>query len=222
MLTQSADHYLKAIYMLLEQGKQATTSLLAKELGIKPASVTNMLQKLSRQDPPLLNYRPHKSVTFSSEGERVALQVIRYHRMLEYFLHEKLGFPLEKVHDEADRIDHVISEELGERLAEFLGQPEYDCHGDPIPSKHLVMPASDFTPLTMIKPGESCVIRRIGNDDSEFLKYLTSHNLLPGSRVKVLNVEPFEGPVSLELGNGSTKIIGFKTAGELLVDRIDA
>ena len=136
-LTQSTEDYLKAIYDLTLNGERATTNQIAEQLGVKPASVTGMLKRLAASEPPLLEYRKHQGAGLTEEGRRAALEIVRHHRLLELFLHETLGYSWDEVHVEADRLEHVLSEEMEERIARVLGDPMHDPHGEPIPNREL-------------------------------------------------------------------------------------
>jgi len=130
--TQAAEDYLKAIYQITRGGERASTNAVAEVMGVTPASATGMIQRLASEQPPLLRYEKNHGASLTSEGEQIALEVIRHHRLLETFLQEKLGYSWDEVHEEADRLEHVISEQLEERIAHSLGDPHYDPHGDPM------------------------------------------------------------------------------------------
>src|SRR5690606_1668034 len=143
LATQATEDYVKAIYELCRSEERATTGRIADMLEVTPASVTGMLKKLSSQEPPLVQYRPHQGVWLTAEGERLALEMIRQHRLLECFLHEALGYSWDEVHDEAERLEHAVSEALTERIAQWLEHPAFDPHGDPIPTRDLELPVQD-------------------------------------------------------------------------------
>ena len=134
-LTVSIQDYLKTIYELTEQGESASTNALAKKMKISAPSVTGMIQKLATSKPALVEYQKHQGVTLTKEGKRAALEVIRHHRLLEAWLVQTLGYSWDEVHEEAERLEHVISEDFEDRIAAMLGHPEFDPHGDPIPAK---------------------------------------------------------------------------------------
>ena len=160
-LTHAIEDYLKAIYKLQRIHKKATTNLLAERLDIKPASVTGMIKKLAATDPPLVEYQRHRGVQLTPDGEKIALEILRHHRLLELYLHQILGFSWDKVHEEADRLEHVISEEFEERIAAVLGDPQHDPHGDPIPTQELSLPPSSSLPLSRLQPGDRAKIQRV-------------------------------------------------------------
>jgi len=184
-LSQASQDYLKTIYHVTEDGSRATTNQLAEELAVKPASVTGMVQKMAKSQPPLVIYRKHKGVELTAVGERAALEMIRHHRLIETFLHEKLGYEWDEVHEEADRLEHVISEEMEARMADALGHPERDPHGHIIPTINLeTRPATEF-PLTELEIGQTAVIRQVNDEDPETLRWLARYNLRPGTELQI-------------------------------------
>jgi DtxR family Mn-dependent transcriptional regulator len=187
-LSQASQDYLKTIYHITEDGGRASTTQLAEELAVKPASVTGMVQKMAKSQPPLVVYRKHQGVKLTAVGKRAALEMIRHHRLIESFLHEKLGYNWDEVHEEADRLEHVISEDMEARIANALGHPERDPHGHPIPSIDLeITPATEF-PLIELQAGETAVIRRVCDEDSDILRWLANYNLRPGTELKLIEV----------------------------------
>src|SRR5581483_4022009 len=159
-LTFSIQDYLKNIYELTDSGEPATTTALAERLGIAPASVTGMVQKLSTAKPPLLKYRKHQGVMLTNEGQRAALEVIRHHRLLEAWLVKTLGYSWDEVHNEAEKLEHVISEDFEKRIAAAMGNPERDPHGEPIPSEDLVMPDDESVALVNLESKQEAVVCR--------------------------------------------------------------
>src|SRR5258705_3704869 len=170
-LTRNIQDYLKAIYSLAESDGSASTTALAARLGIAPASVTGMIQKLATSTPPLVVYRKHQGVTLTPEGERAALEVIRHHRLIETYLVETLGYRWDEVHVEADRLEHAISENLEARIAAALGNPVRDPHGELIPTVDLTMPADADAPLSLLRPPQKAVILRVRSDDPALLRH---------------------------------------------------
>ncbi len=171
-ITYAIEDYLKTIYDLTVSHERASTNQIADALEIKPASVTGMVKKLSRSEPPLVDYQKHRGVALTPEGEKVALETIRHHRLLETFLHEILGYDWDTVHDEADRLEHVISEEFEERIDRALGEPTHDPHGDPIPTRDLKMPSHASTRLCDLRAGQQAVVQRVPDTNPELLRYL--------------------------------------------------
>ena len=188
---------LKTIYTLSAEGQAATTTDLADALQIAPASVTGMLKRLADSTPPLVVYRKRQGAKLTVEGERAALEIIRHHRLLETYLHESLGFAWEDVHEEACRLEHVISEAFEERIDAILGHPTHDPHGDPIPSKSLVMPQKASIPLSTLRPPITTTIERVDAEDGKFLRYLQTQGLVPGSQLDVRAFSPFDGNLTV-------------------------
>ena len=198
-LTISIQNYLKAIYDLTASGGPASTNALAARLGIAPASVTGMVQRLAAARPPLLRYRKHQGVTLTPQGERAALEVIRHHRLLETYLVNALGYSWDEVHKEAEKLEHVISEDLEARMANALGNPARDPHGDPIPSADLTMPPTEDIPLSELLPRQQAIVRRVRDEDAALLRHLRNLGIMPGTRVKALEQSPFDGNLRLGL-----------------------
>jgi DtxR family Mn-dependent transcriptional regulator len=198
-ITDSSQNYLKVIYDLTASGEPASTNAVAARLGIAPASVTGMLQRLAASHPPLVKYRRHQGVRLTRAGERAALEVIRHHRLIETFLQQSLGYSWDEVHEEAERLEHAISEDLEARIAEVLGNPKRDPHGDPIPTAALTMPRTRDVPLGRVQPGQRAVLRRVRTEDPALLRHLEELGLVPGVRLKVLGHSSFDGTVRLSL-----------------------
>ena len=186
-LTHVIEDYLKTIYDLTASSGRATTNGIAERMGVTAASVTNMIQKLAATQPPLLEYRKHRGVVLTEAGEKVALEIIRHHRLLEMFLHQTLGYSWDAVHEEADRLEHVISEKFEERIAETLGNPRHDPHGDPIPTRELHLPDSTATALSQLRPGQEAIVQRVRSEDPELLRYLSDLGLTPEARLTALD-----------------------------------
>lgn len=199
-LTQAIEDYLKAIYEITVSDERASTNQIAGRMGVTPASVTGMLKRLAANDPPLLEYHKHHGVALTPDGERVALEVIRHHRLLELFLQERLGYTWDEVHPEADRLEHVISEDLEERIAQSLGNPNHDPHGDPIPSRDLHLPSDRLVRLSELRPGQQAVVQRVRNDDPALLRYLESIGVVPGVELSIVKFSDFDGNLSLQVG----------------------
>lgn len=196
-LTHAIQDYLKEIYKLQADGGRASTSAIAERMGVAQPSVTAMVKKLSALG--LAEHEPYRGVVLTGKGEQVALEVIRHHRLLEQYLAETLGLSIDAVHDEADRLEHALSEELEARIDESLGYPTHDPHGDPIPDADLRVEAAPLTPLSSLEPGQEATIRRVPDRDGELLRYLSSLLLVPGSRVKVWAAAPLGGPLTVSV-----------------------
>lgn len=199
-LTISIEDYLKSIYELTLAEERASTNQIAERMGVTPASVTGMLKRLATNDPPLLEYQKHHGVVLTAEGEKVALEMIRHHRLLELFLHESLGYPWDEVHAEADRLEHVISEAFEERIAQALGDPNHDPHGDPIPTRDLILPQTSWARLDMLREGQQAIVQRVDNETPELLRYLSSIGVTPGVRLDVVGFSEFDGNLHLRVG----------------------
>ncbi len=215
---QAIEDYLKTIFNLAQEASPVSTSRIAEAREVKPASATNMIQRLSKLN--LVTYEKHRGVTLTESGQKLALEVIRHHRLLELYLMEALGFSWDEVHEQADILEHVISEKLEERIAQALNNPQYDPHGDPIPSKDGVLPVRKTQLLSETKAGQSVRIARVPHQgDGELLRYLESLGLIPGTAVLVNEVAPFDGPITLEI-DGKVTIIGYNVATSILVEKI--
>lgn len=184
--TESVDNYLKAIFTLGGPGEaRVPSNALAERLGVAPASITNMLQKLAVSSPPLVEYERHKGARLSAAGRRRALEIVRHHRLLEAFLYEVLDYPIEEVHDEAERLEHFISERFEERIDAKLGRPKFDPHGHCIPALDGKMPKQVSQPLTSVEHTGKYIVDSIPDQDASLLRRLKAHNIIPGTQVQV-------------------------------------
>jgi len=218
-LTRVIEDYLKTIYELTRSNQRATTNQIAERMGVTPASVTNMIQKLAETDPPLLDYRKHRGVQLTSEGERMALEIIRHHRLLEMFLHETLGYSWDEVHEEADRLEHVISEEMEERIAISLGNPQHDPHGDPIPSRDLQMPQSSDLTLSQLRPPQKAQVNRVSDTDPDLLRYLSERGIEPAAQLEVLDFSPFDNNLQVHVeGEEEPVVLGAVITSQVFVE----
>lgn len=189
--TESVDNYLKAILALGgPEELRVTSTALADRLGVAPASITNMLQKLASSSTPLVDYERHRGVRLSDAGKRRALEVVRHHRLLETFLYEVLDYPMEEVHEEAERLEHFISERFEERIAAKLGNPKIDPHGHCIPAMDGRMPRENSIPLTQVMAEGSFVVDSISDRDASNVKLLRTSGIAPGARLRVRNRQP--------------------------------
>ena len=194
-LSEAIQDYVKEIWKLQAGDGRATTSALAEQLAVAPSSVTAMLKKLAALG--LAEHEPYRGVVLTPAGERVALEVIRHHRLLEQYLARTLGLDIELVHDEADRLEHVLSDRLEALIDHSLGYPTHDPHGHPIPDADLRIAPAEPHGLDTIAPGASATIVRVPDGNPELLRYLAEIDLLPGSRVDVLSAGPFGGPLTV-------------------------
>ncbi len=215
-LTQTVQDYLKTIYDLQENTGSASTTALAARLGIAPASVTGMLQRLASGITPLVDYRKHQGVTLTPAGKRAALEVIRHHRLLETYLVETLGYPWDKVHAEADQLEHFISEDFEARIAAALGNPTRDPHGELIPTVDLVMPSDPAIPLASLTEPQKVIIQRVGADNPDLLRHMQNLGLVPGAMIEIVRYSNFDRNISLQVADQQTTIV----IGEAISTRI--
>lgn len=221
-LSRSTEDYLKAIYMLTLGGHETHTQALADVLEIRPASVTNMLQKLDEMEPPLVDYRKSQGVVLTEAGRHAALRVIRRHRLVEQFLYEVLGYSWEQVHAEAEELEHVISERFEDRLAVLLGEPKFDPHGEPIPDRKLGLSAAPrLARLCDLQAGDHAVVRQVDANQPGLLAYLTQIGVRLGSRLSVRQRNPLDGAllVTLEAG-GEQHAMSSQAACAVRVEKI--
>jgi DtxR family transcriptional regulator, Mn-dependent transcriptional regulator len=211
-LSIAIQDYLKEIYKLQNEGGRATTTAIARRMAVAPSSVTSMLKKLAALG--LVEHAPYRGVELSESGTQIALEVIRHHRLLEQYLAETLGLGIDAVHAEADRLEHVISEELEARIDEQLGYPTHDPHGDPIPDAGLNVDRTALRSLEALAPGEEATVRRIPDGDAKLLRYLAELMLVPGRRVVMRRSEPFGGPLTVDVA-GSEHAISRELAGQI-------
>ena len=213
---QAIEDYLKTIYTLAQEESPVSTSRIADAREVKPASATSMIKRLANLK--MVDYEKHYGVTLTPSGEKLALEVIRHHRLIELYLMEALGFSWDEVHEQADILEHVISEKLEERIAAALNYPEFDPHGDPIPAKDGSITTIDVELLSAVPSGSTVWVRRIIDDaNSELLRYLAEMGLTPGTAVTVQSVAPFEGPLTLLIAD-ETRVIGRNVAASVLVE----
>lgn len=203
MSSATVEDYLKTIY-LLRQGQDGdtlvATSELAERLGLTPATVTSMIQKLAQPELELLQYTPYQGVRLTPQGEKIALRVIRRHRLLELYLAERLGLSWDQVHEEAERLEHHISATLEERIATALGNPAVDPHGHPIPTANGEVAQRTGPTLAALPPGQPAVILSVNDDDPELLRYMAARGMYPGVPLLVLEREPFGGSLHVRVG----------------------
>lgn len=218
-VTHAMEDYLKAIYELSLDQAQVTTSRLAERMNVRPASATGMLKTLAELH--LVTHTRYYGVSLTPAGERVALEILRHHRLLERYLVEALGFGWDEVHDEADRLEHVISEKFEARIATLLGHPTTDPHGAPIPAMDGTMPVLRSLSLADVVIGQRyCISRVRGDNYPERLQYLESLGLVPGKQIVVLTIAPFEGPLSIAVDE-TTIAIDRRMALLILVEASD-
>jgi DtxR family transcriptional regulator, Mn-dependent transcriptional regulator len=203
-LTHAIEDYLKAIAVLEESGERVTTSTIAGVVGVSAPSATAMVKRLATLG--FLEHEPYRGVVLTEAGRKVALEIVRHHRLLERYLAEALGVPLDRVHEEADRLEHSLSEELEERIDEMLGHPTHDPHGHPIPDRELNFDRSPVRTLADLTPGDRATVCRVPDGDAALLRYLADLELVPGKGVELRDQAPFEGPVMLRSASGDHAI----------------
>ena len=216
--TEAVEDYAKAIYMLARRGEGPVgTSAVAERLGVSPGTVTAMLKRMA--DLGLLEHQPYHGVTLTAAGDRVALEVIRHHRLIEAFLAESLDMPWDRVHDEAEVLEHYISEDLERLIAAKLGDPEVDPHGDPIPNADLDLDEDATVRLSELEPGTSAIFTRVSDSNPDMLRYLADRGITPGIELTVTERQPFGGPVSV-LVAGAEHALGGELAETIRVEAV--
>jgi DtxR family Mn-dependent transcriptional regulator len=203
-LSTAVQDYIREIYKLQVENGHVKTSTLAQRMGVAPPSATAMMKKLASQG--LVDHRPYRGVRLTRTGERIALEVLRHHRLLELYLARTLDLGIDAVHAEADRLEHALSERLEDRIDKALGSPTEDPHGDPIPDAKLRIAQSKSKRLSELEPGEEATVLRVPDGDGELLRYLVTLALIPGERLHLVQTEPFGGPLTLHTSKGNTVI----------------
>lgn len=219
-LSAPVEDYLKAIYELERSGEPAETNAIARILGIAPASVSGMVRRLAEQG--LIAHERYRGASLTASGRRAALRTIRRHRVIEAYLTQALGYSWDRVHDEAERLEHAASDELIDRMAAAIGEPETDPHGAPIPTREgTVTEGRALVPLSSVAVGDSARVERVSDDNGERLRYFAELGIVPGATVRVVGREPFEGPIALRIRNAS-HAVGPALAEQVLVVPLDA
>ena len=214
-LSGASEDYLKAIYHIAHRGEAVTTGLLAAELGVASPSVTAMIKRL--QEGELVDRAGPRELRLTGAGERAALRVVRRHRLLETFLARVLDVPWDEVHAEAEVLEHALSEELEELIAAKLGNPTVDPHGDPIPSRELKLAETPLPSLAELEPGETATFVRISDTDPDMLRFLGERGIVPGTRLKLVEQQPFDGPLFVKAGR-ETHVLGATLARAMHVE----
>jgi len=218
-LTISIQDYLKHIYELTENGESASTNALATKLKVSAPSVTGMIQKLASSKPALVEYQKHQGVTLTKDGRKAALEVIRHHRLIEAWLVQTLGYSWDEVHEEAERLEHVISEDFERRIAAAMGNPQRDPHGELIPTEDLKMPVDESTPLSALRPGQTATIQRVKASDPNLLRYLEELCLTPGAKLEVKAHSPFDHNLTIKTEKQSV-VLGLNITSQIFVEKI--
>lgn len=216
-LSRSVEDYLKTIYQLSEAGETASTNDIAQQLALSPAAVTGMVKRLAETGH--VEHVPYRGARLTPAGRAAALAVVRRHRIIETYLTERLGYGWASVHEEAERLEHAVSDELIERMAASLGDPRYDPHGAPIPTRDGGIEAPAFRPLTEAGIGEPAMVRQVEDGDADRLRYLEALGLVPGTSVVVVGRQPYGGPITLFVGGpgGPERVIGAELAATVRV-----
>ena len=215
-LTNSIQDYLKNIYELTKNGESASTNALASRLNIKPASVTGMVKKLASSKPALVEYQKHQGVILTDDGKKAALEVIRHHRLLEAWLVQTLGYTWDEVHEEAEKLEHVISEDFERRIAAAMGHPLRDPHGELIPTADLQMPLDDSTPLSSLRPGQSGTVEYVKAAEAELLRHLENLGLIPCAEIEIKDYSPHDHNLTIKTGRKSI-VLGLNITNKIYV-----
>ena len=222
MISQAMQDYLKVIYKLQKErhdGGHVTNSLIADEMQIAAPSATNMIKKLS--EIQLVQHTPYRGVTLTEAGEKIALEILRHHRLIEAYLAEALGYSWDRVDEEAEKLEHVISEEFEQRIDELLGFPTVDPHGAPIPSFQGEVNHRKYLPLSEVEPGQVAVIQQVSDSDPELLRYVEKLGLRLGTRMLVQDRAPFNGPLRLTIERDQERSMGLEVARQIFVQVVD-
>jgi DtxR family Mn-dependent transcriptional regulator len=212
--SSAVEDYAKAIYALQEDEGTVGITAIAQRLNVTPASASGMVRKLDELG--LVTHERYRGVRLTESGARLALEMLRHHRLLELYLAESLGVPWDRVHQEAEVLEHVLSEELEALIAAKLGHPTHDPHGDPIPDEDLVIAEERTECLSVLEPGAEAIVVRISDAEPEMLRYLAEREILPGTRLRVVDKQPFGGPLFVEVA-GETHALGGQLATSLRV-----
>ncbi len=217
MITPAIQDYLKILYKLGANDKTVTTNAIAERLNVSQASVTGMIKKLA--EIKLLSHTPYYGVELTESGRKIALEIIRHHRLLELYLSEALGYRWDQVHDEAEKLEHFISEEFEDKVAEFLGHPTLDPHGAPIPTKNGEIHERMLSPLTSTGAGQKVKIEQVSDKDAEMLRYLGNIGIFPAVEIEVMDKAPFDGPLLIKIGD-TQHYLGPAVTNNILISQV--
>jgi DtxR family Mn-dependent transcriptional regulator len=215
-LSGPVEDYLKAIYDLERSGEAAETNAIAKRLNIAPPSVSGMVRRLAKYG--LITHEKYHGARLTAAGRKAALQTIRRHRVIEAYLTEALGYSWDRVHDEAERLEHAASDELIDRMAKAIGEPETDPHGAPIPTREGTLKEKAVMTLASLTAGATARVERVSDESPERLRYLKELGIVPGAPVKLVERAPFDGPITVKV-DASKKTISAELATQILVTR---
>jgi DtxR family Mn-dependent transcriptional regulator len=213
--TSAIEDYAKAIYALERRHGAVSTTALAERLGVTAGSASGMVKRLDELG--LVEHRPYRGVSLTKDGRRVALEVMRHHRLLELYLVQSLGVPWDRVHQEAEVLEHVLSEELEELIAAKLGDPTHDPHGDPIPTRELTIEEGSTESLQSLRTGDRGIFTRVSDANPEMLRFLTGRGIAPGDAFEVIDKQPFDGPLFVCFGE-NTHVLGGELARAMRVE----
>ncbi|MFN8527529.1 MAG: metal-dependent transcriptional regulator [Anaerolineae bacterium] len=219
--SEKVENFLKAVYTLQHRsndGERVSTNTLSEVLSITAPSVTDMAQRLVTAG--LIDYKKYHGVMLTSAGQEIALRVIRRHRLIELYLVNELGYALHEVHDEAERLEHAVSDRFIEALAHKLGDPVFDPHGDPIPSAEGMLTQRDLVPLSELEPGIDTTVLQLKTEDPHMLQFVLDRGFKLGARVQVLSRDPFDGPVTVEVDE-EIRVIGANIAATICVQAVE-
>ena len=219
MISQAIEDYLKSIYKLQHSStekERVTTSVIADRMEVAAASATNMIKKLAEMH--LLVHTPYQGVELTEAGEKIALETIRHHRLIELYLAQALGYPWDQIDAEADRLEHAISEEFEDRIDKALGYPTIGAHGEPIPTKQGQIEDLEYPRLSDLDTGQPAIIRRVSDRNPEMLRYMEQMGLQLGTRVEVCEKAPFSGPLQLKINADKEESLGLEVAHNIFVD----
>ncbi len=213
--SQAVEDYVKAVYELQQAERPVATTELAERVGASPAAATKMMKQLAAQG--LLEHTPYYGARLTASGEQIALEILRHHGLIELFLHRSLGYGWHEVHHEADVLEHFISERMEERLARLLGDPAFDPHGEPIPTRDGAVAAARGASLAAAEPGAALIVLRVADRDPAALQYLARIGIALGVEINVLEKQPFNGPLTVTIG-GEPCAIGRELADYIFVE----
>lgn len=216
VLGQAGEDYLKCVYLLSLECDMVTPSMVAERFQISPAAVTKMVKRLKKLN--LIRYERESGLELTASGKKTALEVLRHHRLIELYLFEALGYSWDQVHEEAERLEHVVSKRLAGKIDAALGSPTRDPHGAPIPGENGEIDMGCFPTLGDLSPGQEATIQRVNDEDASMLRYLGELGLYPGTDVKILSKEPFGGPFYV-LAGGRRRIVGMELAENIMVQK---
>jgi DtxR family Mn-dependent transcriptional regulator len=212
----AVEDYAKAIYALERRGTETvSTNAIAERLGVTAASASGMVKRLGELG--LVEHRPYRGVSLTEDGQRLALEVIRRHRLLELYLVKSLGVPWDRVHQEAEVLEHVFSEELEELIAAQLGDPTRDPHGDPIPTRELTIEERATESLQALEPGARGMFTRVSDSNPDMLRFLAERGIAPGHELEVIDKQPFGGPLFVRFGD-EVHVLGGELAPAMRVE----